>query len=250
MRAISLPSEKTGAAPMQSRLPRYFFPALSVFMLAIVIAGFWPSYFGPLVREGSVLRPLVIHFHGAVYMGWMALLLLQVALAATGRVREHRKVGDWGILYGWMVFGVGLIVTFAAPIIHVRAGEWDVERAASFLPIPLGDMILFGGFFALAMRYRRQPEIHKRLILMATVALLFAAAGRMSAFIPFPLALAIWLSPILVGIGFDVVSHRRIHPVYWIGGLVFLIGLLRIPFGQPSLWMTIGRAVIHALAVL
>jgi hypothetical protein len=49
--------------------------------------------------------------------------------------------------------------------------------------IPLGDMVLFAGFFIPAVIYRRRPEIHKRLMLLATTALLFAAAGRMSNFI-------------------------------------------------------------------
>ena len=40
-------------------------------------------------------------------------------------------------------------------------------------------MILFAGFFGAAVKYRNKPEIHKRLILAATVALAFAAVARM-----------------------------------------------------------------------
>ena len=41
-------------------------------------------------------------------------------------------------------------------------------------------MILFAGFFGAAVAYRNKPEIHKRLIIAATVALAFAAVGRMN----------------------------------------------------------------------
>ena len=74
------------------RLTHRFYLGITLFLIAMVIVGFWPSYFGPLVRTG-VTRPWIIHVHGAVFSGWMALLLLQVALALTGRVNVHRRVG-------------------------------------------------------------------------------------------------------------------------------------------------------------
>ena len=226
---------------------RYFFSALSLFMIAVVFAGFWPSYFGPLITQGSVVRPLVIHLHGAIFLGWMALLMAQVILAAAGKVKAHRKLGTFGIVYGSVVLVMGLLATFAAPVLHVRAGEWSIDQAAGFLPIPIGDMALFGGFFGLAIAYRRKPEIHKRFVLLATVALLFAAAGRMSSYIPVPAALLIWFSPLLICIGYDIATRRRLHPVYAIGFGVLLIGLLRLPFATSETWMQMGRAIMRAL---
>jgi hypothetical protein len=224
---------------------RYFFLILSIFMTAIVLVGFWPSYFGPLLLRENALRPLVIHLHGAVFIGWMTLLLAQVALAATGNIRAHRKLGTFGIAYGCLVLVMGLIVTFAAPILHVREGEWDLDRAAGFLPIPIGDMVLFGGFFGVAIAYRRKPEIHKRLMLLATVALLFAAAGRMTSFVSAPAALLVWFSPLLIGMGYDIVTHRRIHPIYPTGLGVLLVGLLRIPLSASAAWLRIGRSLLR-----
>jgi len=54
-------------------------------------------------------------------------------------------------------------------------------------------MILFGGFFGAAMKYRHKPEIHKRLIVAATVAFAFAAVARMN-FAP-PIFFVIWMAP-------------------------------------------------------
>ncbi len=163
--------------PARSRIHR-FYVAVTFLLIAIVARGFWPSYFGPLVN-GGVTRPWVVHLHGAIFSGWMALLLLQVSLAASGRVDLHRRVGSIGIVYGVLVLTLGLAVAFAASVLHVRAGEWTRDEAAAFLLLPLVDMILFAGFFTAAIVYRRQPEIHKRLMLAATVALAFAAIGRM-----------------------------------------------------------------------
>ncbi len=51
-------------------------------------------------------------------------------------------------------------------------------HAAGFLVLPIGDMILFGGFFAAGIAGRRRRELHTRLMLLATVALLFAPTNR------------------------------------------------------------------------
>jgi len=36
---------------------RYFFLILSIFVTAMVLVGFWPSYFGPLLLRENALRP-------------------------------------------------------------------------------------------------------------------------------------------------------------------------------------------------
>jgi hypothetical protein len=244
-----VPLAIAGHSPRRS-VPRAgfgFYTCIAVLMTAIVITGFWPSYYGPLLR-GAALRPWILHVHGAIFMGWMVLLLAQVSVVAMGRTAVHRKLGAFGIAYGFLVLIMGLVVSFAAPLLHLAAGEWDMDRAAGFLIIPLGDMALFGGFFGASILYRRKPEIHKRLILLATVALLFAAIGRLSFLLgQGPIALFAWLSPLLVAIGYDGLLNRRVHPTYMIGLAILLIGFARIFFVRSEPWLKIGRALLSPL---
>jgi hypothetical protein len=146
-----------------------------------------------------------------------------------------------------LVLILGLVVTFAAPVMHVRAGEWSMEQAGSFLPIPLGDMMLFGGFFGAAVAYRPRPEIHKRLVLLASVALMFAGVGRLWFADAVPLMLAMWYLPVVLAMGYDLLTMRRIHPVYLIGVAIMTVGLLRIPFGESELWQGIARPMLAGL---
>lgn len=224
------------------RRSHQFYIGITLFLIATVVTGFWQTYFGTLL-SGGVTRPLVMHLHGAVFTGWMALLLLQVTLAATGRVRAHRRVGRVGIAYGVLVLVMGVIVTFAAPVMHVQAGRWTVDAAASFLILPIGDMFLFSGFFGAAIAYRHKPEIHKRLIVAATVALAFAAVGRLN--LPLVVFFALWLAPMAAAMAFDGLMRGRIHRVDAITTAVMAVAFLRIFIMETERWRVIGRALLR-----
>ena len=234
-----------GAPPRARRARTKFYVGISLLITAIVIAGFAPQLYASLVL--GVERPWILHVHGAVYMGWLALLISQAVLAARGRIAMHRRVGSFGIAYAVFVLILGLVVTFVATVLHIQAGEWTMERGGSFLPIPLGDMVLFGGFFGAAVANRRRPEIHKRLVLLASVALMFAGVGRLWFTDTLPLTLAMWYLPVVLAMGYDLLTMRRIHPVYLIGVAIMTVALLRIPFGQSDLWLDIARPMLASL---
>ena len=218
--------------------------ALTAALVATVVVGFWPSYFGRL-WQGTFDAPWFMHVHAAVFTGWMVLLMVQAVLAAVGRVRAHRRLGTAGIAVGVLLLIMGLFVSFAAPAAHVRAGRWTVDRAAGFMLLPLVDMVLFAGFFAAAIVYRRRPEIHKRLIISATVAVSFAAAARIYNTDVVRL-ITLWLAPIAFAAVFDLVTRRRVHAVWLISLAVFVCAALRVFVMDSTAWLTIGRMLLAA----
>jgi len=241
-------------APPQARAARSrIYVGLAVLICAIVAAGFGRSFFGTFV--GGVAHPWIIHVHAAVYVGWLVLLVTQAVLAARGRIAQHRKLGTFGIWYGVLVFALGLVVAVAMPVINFHAGLWDAARAETFLVIPLVDMLLFGGVFAAAILYRRRPEIHKRLIVVAAVAIMFAAVpralinagmlvGDANAFASELARLALWFSPMLVAMGHDLATRRRIHPAYLVGAAAMAVSLLRLPYSTSEQWHGIARQIL------
>ena len=231
-----------------TRLRRKFYVAMSIVLLAMIVVGFWPSYFGPLLR-GATRAPWILHLHGSIYMTWMFLLVAQTLLAAQGRIRQHRTVGNFGIALGSLVFAMGLLVSFAAPVMTFNAGTRTLDEAAGFLLIPLGDMALFGPLFFSAVAYRKNAELHKRLMILATIAIAFAAIFRMQAIgVPLAAGLTVWFALPVIGMAYDFRAKGRIHPVYFIGTAGMIIAALRIPFSATETWIGFARPIIEALS--
>jgi hypothetical protein len=84
-------------------------------------------------------------------------------------------------------------------------------------------MIMFATFVTVAIGWRRNKEVHKRLMLLAYVTILNAAVVRIPG-MPGPYAaFALTLLPIRAGITYDWISRRRVHKAYlWEGCLLFV----------------------------
>lgn len=231
----------TAAAIPRTTAPRRLYVGLAVLAALIAVVGFWPTYFGPLVA-GTVDKIPIIHFHAAVYMGWLVLFMTQAVLAATGRVASHIKLGRIAIGYGVLVIAAGLLAAFGMFALRVRAG--DVAAAQRALLGPLLDMLVFAPLFAAAVYYRRKPELHKRLMIVATTSLLIAAVGRMP-FLGQPrnllLVHMIWAAPILIAMAHDFWRQRKVHLVYVIGLIVLVLEgpLVRIVVRDTDGWLNI-----------
>jgi len=219
---------------------------LAVLSAVIAVVGFWPTYFGMLFT-GVVDKAPIIHLHAAVYVGWLAIFLTQAVLAATGRIAAHMALGRFAIGYGVLVIVIGLLTAFARFAVRVRAGE--VVAAQAQLLGPLLDMLVFAPLFAAAIYYRRKPELHKRLMIVATTALLIAAVGRMP-FLGTPRNLLllhlIWTAPILLAMAHDFWRQRRVHPIYLLGLVVLVLEgpLVRGPARGSEAWQNMTSGLV------
>jgi hypothetical protein len=232
--ALPLESSRHVSLPM-----RWFYTVLVLVMTGIVVIGFWPFWAG--LFTGGTGAHWIIYVHAAVFSGWMVLLFVQVILVARRRVAVHQRLGRAGIYYGFVVLLLGLIITFASPAMNVAAGRASLDEAAGFLILPLGDMLLFGAFFGAGVAYRRKKELHKRLMVLATIALLFAPAARAGGDSGMLAVLAIWLLPLALAVTYDLYSRRRVERVYVVGLLVFLVAFGRVVLMESELWLPIGR---------
>ena len=221
---------------------RLYLPA-TILIIVIALVGFWPSYFGPALK-GRVHVPPVIHLHAVIYVTWLALFATQVALAATNRVKLHMQLGRWIMAYGVIVVIAGLMAL--AQGFGKRLATGDVFRAQRWFFGVLKDLVFFVPFLVAGWVYRRKPEIHKRLMIMATAILVLPAVSRMS-FLGTPVPLwkfmLVWPIPVYLLMIHDFYKKRLIHPVYLIGVAAMLTMRLILPVGSSRAWQSIAAVI-------
>ncbi len=211
----------------------------------VVFAGFAPTYylrgaFGG--RELDVLRQV----HGAVMTAWFTLFLVQARLVATGNVRVHRKLGWAGVGLAVLVLVVGTRLAIAT----ARSGVTPIPvPPLVFLVVPLGEMFAFAGLFTAAVLLRRRGGWHKRLMLLASVAMLTPAFARLSLRVlgggaP-PLFFGLVDLILLACIAFDTVRNRRLHPAFAVGfAFVLAVQAGRLLLARTTQWTAFAQWLV------
>ena len=219
---------------------RLFFTGMAMAAAASVFLGFARSfYLKPYFPEvGPALTPLLV-LHGVIFSSWIVLFVAQTALVATKRTSVHRRLGWVGAGLAALMVVVGALTG----IVRAKVAETPPGLPQlAFLTVPLGDVFVFGCLAGAAVYYRRRLDVHKRLMMIATLAVLPAAFARW----PFGFAQR---SDLLVAFGladlgvalvlvYDLATRGRPQVATVLGGLL-LVGShpLRTIIGATQPWL-------------
>jgi hypothetical protein len=222
---------------------RRFYLSLAILIAAIVFAGFARTFY--LNGYFAQLHlPRLFVLHGVVFSSWIVLLVVQSALISAKQVRVHRRLGYAAIALVILMVILGL----AMGIRSAQRGFTPpgAPPPLSFMVINFADMVIFPSFVAAAIWFRNHPETHKRLMIVATIAILAPATARIvllfsSKAILFK-AYAISLAVLFGCMLHDYLNRCRVHPVYLWGGLIFLISIpLRLYIGSTAAWLSFAH---------
>lgn len=240
-----------------------FYVWMSLACVAVAFGGFAAEYWAPMVT-GRLPVPAIFHIHGLIFSTWTLFLLSQSMLIANGNVRLHRSMGLIGISLATAMVFAGVLIAIASIKNSIALGFG--EQAKTFAVVPLLGIVVFGGMVAVAIGNVRRPEVHKRLMLVATIGILEAAVARVFklAFAPPEiLNLPLMQQPppaldatgylpsgatdllLVAAIIYDWRTRGRPHPAYLIGGAV-LVGLqVGAHFiGPTAAWHAIATWVV------
>jgi hypothetical protein len=229
------------------RREHVFYIGMAVAMVLAVFAGFSRTFYLRPRFHPEPLIPLLL-LHGIVFTSWLALFVIQTTLVAAKRVRIHQRLGIAGMVLAVSMIVIGTITAIVrAKVINVPPGA---PPPLTFLTIPLGDMLMFGILVGSAFYFRRRVDIHKRLMLLATIGILPAAIARLPFdFIqqngpPAFFGLAdLFIVPCLI---YDLVTRGRPHRATVIGGALIVISQpLRLLIGTTHAWLAFAAWLTH-----
>ena len=246
-------------SPAARAIDRWIYVFMAGWFTVIVLVGFIPDWLTSVsaIKAGQS-QPFtpIMPLHASLMVAWLVLLLSQAILMATGRGGGHQRLGK--IAFALVpAMAMTMLVAIAASYRagwhfaqsappHIREAQLNfLNHSSGALLGPLQGALLFPVFVFIALRARRtSPGLHKRMMFLATAALLPAALVRMTWLPNFPFAFSIYLiAALLPMLLWDVIRTKSVPKAYliWLSiwgpaeVVVFALG------GQPWLDAAIPR---------
>lgn len=219
-------------SPLSRTIDRWIFVFMASWFIVIALVGFVPDALttDTAIKAGqSQPYTSIMPFHALLMVAWLVLLLSQAILMARGKCARHQLLGRIAFaLVPAMVVTmlVALPASYRAGWHFAQSAPLDVRRAqlnflnhsSGALLGPLQGALLFPAFVAIALRARRtDPKLHKRMMFLATAAVLPAAMVRMTWLPSFPFAFSIYLCVVLLPMFlWDVIRSKSVPKAYLI----------------------------------
>ncbi len=160
---------------------RYFYTVTGAIFLVLTVLGFQQYIFGGKHFNGSPIDPPLVApvlAHSLAVFAWYVLFFVQSLLISVENRRLHMKLG-------WSVLLVGTMIAVTGPLVAVRSTRLATFGAnvfdwpgPQFLLIMFTEIGLFVTFAALGVLNRKRPRVHRPMMLMASLAILSGATGR------------------------------------------------------------------------
>ncbi len=166
-------------------MPYKHAPYYVLVVIAVILAGFWPSYFA---AWGSV--PWQFHAHGVAASIWVLMVLAQSLTIHKGHLPIHRAVGKSSLLlFPFLIGGLAAIIDVTAKGFVTGDGAVRAMFGGEFL---IGLALAIAAYVVLyyrALKFRRKVWVHSGYML-ATPLILFES--------PFSRVLGTWMPGLIV----------------------------------------------------
>jgi hypothetical protein len=245
-------SQTQSAVLRTVRSERLFYVVAGSVMLIATVVGFRSFLIhGKGIGGSEITRqivPLVI-VHGLAMFSWISLFLVQSIFIMNGNRRLHMRIG----VAGAVLAGAMVILGSVTAILSTRyspEGYQVFGGAKFFLATMLGEMLAFGTLVAIAVIYRRRAEIHRPMMLLASLMIISGSLGRLPYIGNFAIMPPLYvLGPALVLGALFLVLHsvmiRGVSRWYALGySAIVVASFAFIVVGHSSLWNQIAGAIV------
>jgi len=229
-----------------------FYGVVSLLIFVIVIGGFSTTYFIPIADGAFEHKNPYIHIHALIGTLWLLAYIVQTHLVAAGNRALHMKLGKAGALVA-LLFVVTGILTFVAMTKIGIASDNEFQRySAEILGVaPVTDLTLFTLLVGTALARRKPPQVHKRLIYLASC--LFVTPGMFRVMqwwvgdIPTPengglMIPLVFTAFIVAGPIYDKVTTGKVDRTYWWALPVWALVFFGVPISiATGFWAPVAN---------
>lgn len=224
---------------------RLFYTLLGLAMAATILLGFSRTYYLKAWFDTPPLT-LRLHLHGLVLTLWLVLFVVQASLVAAGRRSLHMSLGIAGVVLGALVVATSYAAAIeAAQLGGDRGGITAADRLYSSVLV----VATFALFLSMGTALRKRPEMHKRLMLLATISVIGPGVTRAVALLVGhgirDSHVAVMFALLLLALLYDWRTRGRPHWVLLSGGLLLITSqVTRRIVGGSETWAHIGNWLI------
>ncbi|NIP19168.1 MAG: hypothetical protein GWM87_14145 [Xanthomonadales bacterium] len=142
-------------------------------LLVLQVLGFWPSYFSPSAPDATFGQ----HFHSVTMLGWMLMLIAQSWLIRARKRDIHRVIGRFSMVWAPLIVFSALYVV----VDHlVKFPQPTPPIGIGFFWLGLASATYYAIFYVLAIKNRREMQLHARYMAATVLAFVVPALGRLS----------------------------------------------------------------------
>ncbi|XVJ58409.1 MAG: hypothetical protein HEQ23_03015 [Tepidisphaera sp.] len=215
---------------------RYFYSGAAALMLVLAFIGFNRFYLeGGAYPNRPITPPIkwVVIAHGVSMTLWLVLLIVQPVLIVGRKHAWHMLMGKIGAVLAALILVLGIWVAVrSASVTPAEMKIWGLSPR-EFMSVPFISAWIFAGFVALDVYYRKKPQAHRPMMLLATLSAMSAAISRIDP-----------LNALYAG----TVWERVFGPFFWTLVLGVVLVAIRCAITRSvDRWFAGGMAALIAL---
>ncbi|HSC53059.1 MAG TPA: hypothetical protein VLC98_05550 [Phnomibacter sp.] len=236
---------------VKTRKPSYFF-WVSIVGLVAVLVGFGKTFILP-ASNGDFPATSVVYVHGAFAFSWILLFIFQTSFIHFKKYSTHIFLGTAGI-----VIALGTAVTMLPAGMYATNRDLQKGLGDTAISAMLGvvtSALMFLGIFFAGILNRRKAATHKRLMLLATIVVLWPAWFRFRHYFPSVPRPDIWFalvladSLIVISCIWDKLVNGRVHPVLkFVGLFIILEHTFEVIYFDSPTWRTLSKFIYDLLS--
>lgn len=212
---------------LPTRKEPFFFYFSGIILLTVVMA-FSLNILFKNYHLNSNMALIIIH--GISMLLWYVLLFWQTKQIQVHNIKAHQQLG---------FLSIGLAMAMLISGILIAISNYRGEGEALTLYGNFAGMFVFAVLYFFALKDRYKPDVHKRLMIVASIAILSPALVRILRLFEINdfVTLPFWLLFIVALPMYDVRKLKKVHKATALAtGLLILILFGGAPIGMSEAW--------------